>query len=88
MVSYMHAPSKNGKENSFVKGKRKLRGLQLTKSLWLSLAEFLPGRKRSVFFLLGSAIFTGHESALFWSPYSIQLRFLFINFFSFKSLCE
>ena len=33
----------------------------------LSLAELLPGKKRkSFFFLFGSAVVMGHESSLFW----------------------
>ena len=70
LESHVQVPSKNGEENSFIKGKRKLGGLYLTESRalhWLSshcLRKFL-------FFLLGSAVIGGHDNSAFWPPKSI-----------------
>ena len=80
MVSHMQIPSKNGKENSFTKGKKEVGMATINGVSGFSLVELLPGRKRS------------HSSSCWvlppsqsmrtplprWSPHSIQLRFLLI----------
>uniref|UniRef100_A0A8C6FCQ3 Tight junction protein 1 n=1 Tax=Monodon monoceros TaxID=40151 RepID=A0A8C6FCQ3_MONMO len=48
----------------------------------LSLAEFLAGKKRKSFFLLGSANSTVHECSPFWPPNSIFFFFTFLFFFA------
>ena len=59
MVSHVQVHSKNGEENSIIKGKRKSGGARVNKEPmafhWLncdglSLAELLPGKKRKLFF--------------------------------------
>lgn len=70
MVTHVHIPPLQGK-NSFIEGKRKLGGAVINH---LSMASHWPiwyQERREVFFLLGSAIITGHKSAPFWSPDSI-----------------
>lgn len=47
---------------------------------WLFIDWVLDREEESFFFLLVSAIVTGPRSCPFWSPTSIWLRFLFINF--------
>ena len=89
MVSHMQIPSKNGKENSFTKGKKEVGMATINGVSGFSLVELLPGRKRS------------HSSSCWvlppsqsmrtplprWSPHSIQLRFLLIcNFINLLSL--
>ena len=48
-----------------------------------SLAKFLLEMKKFFFFffLFGSVV-AGHENSPFWTPNSIQLRFVFIKFYS------
>ena len=75
MASRMQVPEQQGK-NAFMERKRNLgRATENKQSMafhWLS-----PGRERRGSFLLlqGSSVLAGHESAPFWSPDSIQLRF-------------
>ena len=85
MASHIQFLPQQGEENSFKVGERQfssegysslveLRVQRIMAFHWpscdgLSLAEFLPGKKRKSFFsLLGSAIFRGQESAPFWPP--------------------
>ena len=49
-----------------------------------SLAKFLLGMKKIFFFLFGSVV-AGHENSPFWTPNSVQLRFVFIKFYNTKA---
>ena len=69
MWSYLHVPTQQGKENSY-RGEKQVGRTRVNRVHGFLLAESLPGKK-SVFFLLGSVIITGHESSPFWFPDSI-----------------
>ena len=61
-------------EVAFIRWQRKLGGkAAVNKDNMTSLAEFLPGKKGSLFFLFSSDIFRRHESAPFWSPHCTLL---------------
>lgn len=52
----------------------------------LSLDELRPGEKRkSFFFLLGSAVRIGHDSPLFWSLHFILIEISLYSFYSFHA---
>ena len=56
-----------GKENSFIERKRRLADyskLRVHGFYWLNHCQ----ERRGVFFLLGFAFITGHESSIFWDP--------------------
>lgn len=66
LVSYVLVPMRQREKNTFIERKRKLGRAIVNRVHGFSSTESLPGKES--FYLLGSAIFTGHESSLFWSP--------------------
>ena len=50
-----------------------------------SLAKFLLQWRGFFFFFLFGSVVAGHENSLFWTPNSIQLRFVFIKFYNTKA---
>ena len=68
-----------------VKRKRKLGGQYETETMdfhWLSSCY---NEEDFFFFFLFGSVVAGHENSLFWTPNSIQLRFVFIKFYNTKA---
>lgn len=82
MVSHMQIPSKNGKENSFIKGKRKLGELQLTESMAFHWLNCCQEERRVIVLPVGFCHLhiAWEPFSPCWSPHSIQLRLLCFHF--------
>lgn len=69
---------------SLIKGRRTLGGRAVErkneKSQWFFIDWVLARDEEESISLLGSAVLTGHESAPFWFPNTVLLKFTFINF--------
>lgn len=78
-------PSKKWRENLWRRKRNWGWGVAIVNtSPWLFIGCVATRKERTAFFLRASGVITGYESSPFWVPNYIELRFLFINFFTFS----
>ena len=78
-----HAYSPTARKGEFFyRGEKKVgRAIVKKKNSWIFIGSALARKEDESFFLLDSAMNSGHEISPFWPPNSIKLSFVFINFF-------